>query len=90
MLRSQAREPVAVSAALLDRTVGAIYQRRALLKRDGDRLRRIRPKRPWTPHEYRFLVEHPELLAREVAAALDRTTASVYERRATLRRQGRG
>ena len=90
VVRAHAGEPVAVSAALLDRTPGAIYQRRALLKRDGDRLRRIRPKRPWTPDEYRFLAEHPQLLAREVAEQLGRTTAAVYERRATLKRQGRG
>lgn len=86
VVRAHAGESVTVSASLLNRTPWAIYARRASLKRDGGRLGRIHPKRPWTTEDYRFLAEHPKLPAREVAAELGRTTAAVYERRATLRR----
>ena len=88
MLCARIDEPAGVTASLLGRSTDAVHHRRAWLRRAGGWVGRYH--QPWSPGEDRFLVEHPDLPAREVAAELGRTTASVRGRRATLKRQGRG
>ena len=87
VVRAHIDEPIAVSAALLDRTPWAINARRTRFRRADERVGRYHL--PWSPDEDRVLRDHPDLPARELAARLGRTTAAVNQRRAALRREGR-
>ena len=87
VVRAHVDEPIAVTAALLDRTPWAILARRTRLGRADERVGRYHL--PWSPDEDRVLAEHPDMTARELAAQLGRTTAAVNQRRAALRREGR-